>query len=1149
MAVPLNPSVRFTLLLAKVPASAGTNTYRWSNRPLADAGAFAQGRVLKYGTVDRKLSTPDGDYDIATTDVEITDADGLIRGLLSEVATRYFTSREAALELLSEAGRAAGLQWRTIMRGRVTDIQASPGRKARIRISDEVGSHFSGFDLEKELGVRITRREHPNAEDDVVNRVYPIITGEHTDVKVVDENGAPADKGLLPVIDVGNYLLDEDGDVHNDVPFAYLTAPTNLAGVVNGTPGTTTHVYGVTAVSPYGETTLTTLEVTTAPALKNGTDNVALTWDAQPGTVEFRVYRDGKLLARLNNDETFTDPETTYTDDGTNTTSGVTPPATNSAQVDQVLGDGSTVSGWARLILKIGAAAEVQHMYASDLGSPPKRVRVTEDLYGSEFMVYGRSGWPHANPYIEINGIRMGVAYARGPRLEHHRNNTITITWNGCGDDDVGDGSGETITEAFKALQHVLNEYVLKDAGLGYLTGLFGPLELYSNGVAKLKTSAFAAMQALTVDWIGGVGYLASIAITEPISLREFLRRFNVTFASHMASNHHGQMFPVLVDDTADPTAGRHYRDRIEVRTFESQDIDHDAVETKVTYHFQWDADAQEFRVADQVIEDADASQAYFAPRERSVRQCYYTQHEATAKDSNARHLTRYKVAPRYVSFKTNLLGLEDEVGSQIRLTHYDGAGGPEGDVATPMLVVGHRTDPNAPESVTLTCLDLARILATPHESVLQDETTMTVGNLGDETSPALPPTGAFELNVSGAPETTEPPPANPGSGTQYFVAANGNNGDPGTVEQPFATIQFALGQLGPGDTLTIRGGTWAEFIRDAYFSSGGSAGNPITVQGYPGETVILKPSSGSIGNVLGIDASSGLTYLTFKDLILDGSSINTGGDQSGEAVAYVSTDRVRFERVTTQNGGGNGMLLYGDSHYLLDCKWLSNGWGTYGASNGLYAGYVTNTTVKGGFAYNNENYGIRVYQSGNAAPNPASGNIVDGVLCVQNGYRRGLNGTSNASSGGGGIVVGDDDLVVMNCFLHSNYWGLQDTNDSATATNIRIINNTIAFNDNGMSIWGSLSGTFTARNNIIVMNIGVQFDTSFGNASITQSHNITAGTVDFVSGAGRNLRLAPTAVNAINQGTTVAEVTTDHYGTARPQGAAYDIGAHEVPA
>lgn len=748
MASPLQPSIRFTLRLLKVPASLGTTVYRWSTRPFADAGAWSEGRLAKYGAIERSLSTPDGDYDIARCEVELDDSDGLFRGLLAAPSTRIFTGREAAIELLSEAGRAAATAWRPLFRGHVTGVQATPGRKATLKIADCVGSNFSGFDLEKKLGVPITRQEHPAADDKVIGKIYPIVTGEHTDVGVVDQNGNAADKGMLPVIDVGDYLLAEDGTiVGTDTPLAYLAAPTGTGSTVNGTPGTTAYSYTVTAVSPYGETTGTAITVSTGAATLTGTDSITLTWAEVTGAVEYRVYGrtdPNKLLIRLNNAETFTDPETTWDDEGTLSPGSATPPATNTAQTDQVV-DGSSAFGWGRLILKIGAAAEVQHLYASNLAADeaPKRIRVTEDRYGTEFLAYGRTGWPHSDPYIEINGIRMGVAYARGEALKHHRDGNVTIAWNGCGDDDVGDGTGDTIVKAFYALQHILNEYALKDAGTGYRTGSFGPLEAYSNAVAKLKTSAFEACQDLTATWIGGDGYLASIAVTEALSLRDFIRKFCVTFACHLGSNHHGQVFPVLIDDTTASTTGRLYHERINIAKLEAQEIDHDAVETKIIYHYDWDADAQKFRSTDNVIEDTAASDGYGAPRQRSDRECRYTRDDATALDSNSRHLTRFKVAPRYLTFRTDFTGLEDELGAQIRVTHYDGAGGATGDDETPFLVFTHKTNPSAPESVSLTGFDLGRILSTSFPLLLTDASGAV---LGDETSSSVPTVGAYEM-------------------------------------------------------------------------------------------------------------------------------------------------------------------------------------------------------------------------------------------------------------------------------------------------------------------------------------------------------------------------------------------------------------------
>jgi hypothetical protein len=96
------------------------------------------------------------------------------------------------------------------------------------------------------------------------------------------------------------------------------------------------------------------------------------------------------------------------------------------------------------------------------------------------------------------------------------------------------------------------------------------------------------------------------------------------------------------------------------------------------------------------------------------------------------------------VAIEVDYTGLHDENGDQIRLTHYDGAGGVDGDVATPFVVMGHTTNPHDPNSVILLGFDLQRIstLAFP---LLGDRDTIE-GNLFDKFSSEPPPVGAYEL-------------------------------------------------------------------------------------------------------------------------------------------------------------------------------------------------------------------------------------------------------------------------------------------------------------------------------------------------------------------------------------------------------------------
>src|SRR4030095_12552756 len=73
-------------------------------------------------------------------------------------------------------------------------------------------------------------------------------------------------------------------------------------------------------------------------------------------------------------------------------------------------------------------------------------------------------------------------------------------------------------------------------------------------------------------------------------------------------------------------------------------------------------------------------------------------------------------------------------------------------------------------------------------------------------------------------------------SANSFYVATNGNDSNSGDSNAPFRTVRLGLSHLSAGDTLTIRGGTYAEAI--AYFTipSGIDDSRHTTVQGAPGE-------------------------------------------------------------------------------------------------------------------------------------------------------------------------------------------------------------------------------------------------------------------------------------------------------------------------
>jgi hypothetical protein len=85
-----------------------------------------------------------------------------------------------------------------------------------------------------------------------------------------------------------------------------------------------------------------------------------------------------------------------------------------------------------------------------------------------------------------------------------------------------------------------------------------------------------------------------------------------------------------------------------------------------------------------------------------------------------------------------------------------------------------------------------------------------------------------------------------------YYVATNGNDGNPGTLSKPWETIGKANRTLKPGDTVHIRDGTYHEEIRP---NRSGTSGSYITYAVYGSETVTIDRNNN--GNGVDLDGRS----------------------------------------------------------------------------------------------------------------------------------------------------------------------------------------------------------------------------------------------------------------------------------------------------
>lgn len=72
----------------------------------------------------------------------------------------------------------------------------------------------------------------------------------------------------------------------------------------------------------------------------------------------------------------------------------------------------------------------------------------------------------------------------------------------------------------------------------------------------------------------------------------------------------------------------------------------------------------------------------------------------------------------------------------------------------------------------------------------------------------------------------------------EYYVAPAGSDQGQGSLASPWRTLAYALNRLSPGDTLSLRGGSY--FERNVRVALRGTASKPITIRSYPGERAIV---------------------------------------------------------------------------------------------------------------------------------------------------------------------------------------------------------------------------------------------------------------------------------------------------------------------
>jgi parallel beta-helix repeat protein len=449
---------------------------------------------------------------------------------------------------------------------------------------------------------------------------------------------------------------------------------------------------------------------------------------------------------------------------------------------------------------------------------------------------------------------------------------------------------------------------------------------------------------------------------------------------------------------------------------------------------------------------------------------------------------------------------------------------------------------------------------------------------------------------------------------TTYYVSTSGNNSNNGTsLTTPYKTIQYAVWQMHPGDTIYVRAGIYNEHIYiDAAWS--GTAALPIIISGYNNERPIIDGQyTIPTGTDSGCDPQNPTVCYNYTGLIENYASyINIQNFEiirsRGRGVNLINNHNFTVKNVWIHDVRGAGINTSTSYDNIIENNriWLTNNYAPYDReatvlwSGGINIDCSTNIIISGNTVYNNWGEGILPMGSSNLT---ITNNISYDNYAVQIYSERTTNtkisnnlmyATNTAPFLRGGnpppcLAIADEDQfndslyshgytitnnLMMGCSVNFAFWGPSLIHTGSGLSGSLIANNTMVNAVSNNSTPKAIEfdkGLYTGArfiNNIVIQNTGslIYFDSSI-NGALTFSNNLWSATppssvkssTDIIgdpmltkSGTFSPGTLTPnyfmlqSGSPTIDKGVALTEISTDFFNVVRPQGTAYDIGAHE---
>jgi len=421
---------------------------------------------------------------------------------------------------------------------------------------------------------------------------------------------------------------------------------------------------------------------------------------------------------------------------------------------------------------------------------------------------------------------------------------------------------------------------------------------------------------------------------------------------------------------------------------------------------------------------------------------------------------------------------------------------------------------------------------------------------------------------------------ATPAAATETFVSPTGDDGQPGTESQPWQTIQHAADTVQPGDTVTVRAGTYPEHV---LIEITATAADPVVFAAHPDEEVIIEGQNVTLPEWGGLLWVRGASYVTVSGFVVQ----HAGPHENNAGIFVTQSDHVVVEHNRTYDTVSSGVGVWSSEDVAvrhneieLACNDGSQECLTIGDTDGFEVAY--NEVHHGGPGSNG---GEGIDTKDGAANGQVYGNVVHDInrlgiyvdawdkhthdidVFANVVYGCESNGFAVATENGGLL----ERVRVFNNVAYDNVvgltvadWGVQGQGHDMI--DISIFNNTFANNGDdwggGIRVISPVVENLTIANNLLSQNAYFQLIVETNPPGLVIDHNLIDGfqgvqhevTGDnhvegdplFVDDAGADFHLLEGSP-AIDAALAALAPEADFDGHLRPAGEGFDIGAFEV--